>query len=85
MAEETENTGTGVQLVSDGSSENTQLLVDGHPVRGVTEITWRFSKSKRRATMIVEIHDVSLDGAVDVPDEVLAALRTIQNFELGGL
>lgn len=81
MAEDQQ--GTGVQLVSDGSSENTQLLVDGHPVRGVTEITWRFSKSKRRATMIVEIHDVTLDGTMEVPPEVLEALRTIQNFELG--
>lgn len=81
MAEDQQ--GTGVQLVSDGSSENTQLLVDGHPVRGVTEITWRFSKSKRRATMIVEIHDVTLDGTMQVPPEVLEALRTIQNFELG--
>ena len=77
-----ESAGSGVQLVSDGSSENTQLLVDGHPVRGVTEITWRFSRRQRRATMIVEMHDVTVDGTVEVPSEVLAALRTIQDYEL---
>lgn len=80
-AMDTETPGTGVQIVSDGTSEHTQLLLDGQPIRGVTDITWRFSKSKRRATLTVEIRDVAVDMGAEVPADVLAALRTIQQYE----
>ncbi len=79
MAED--SPGTGVQIVSDGTSEHTQLLLDGQPIRGVTDITWRFSKSRRRATLTVEIRDVQVDANVEVPEDVLAALRVIQDYE----
>lgn len=60
----------GLQIVGDGTSEGTKILIDGRPVRGVSEVQWKFNARERKVTLVLEMHDVSLDLKARVDPEV---------------
>lgn len=59
-------TATGVQIISDGTSEGTKVLLDGRPVRGVVGARWEINPRGRRATLTLELKDVSIDATAEL-------------------
>lgn len=72
-----EDMGEGIQIVSDGTVEGTHVLLDGARVRGVTEATWRFNARERKATLVLEMKDITLDVGVAVDPSVREALALL--------
>jgi hypothetical protein len=70
----------GIQIISDGTAEGTHVLLDGYEVRGVTEANWRFNARERRATLVLELADITVDVNAPVDPElrqVLAAALVV--------
>lgn len=67
----------GIQLVSDGTAAGTKLLLDGMPIMGVTEASWRFNARERKATLVIEVRDVKLDVTSAIDPTVAEALAKL--------
>jgi len=65
----------GVRLVSDGTREGTQVLLDGKPLLGVTEVVWRMNRRERTAQITIELKDVRVDVAHAIEDTQRDALN----------
>ena len=65
----------GVRLVSDGTREGTQVLLDGKPLLGVTEVVWRMNRRERTAQITIELKDVRVDVAHAIEDTQRDALK----------
>lgn len=74
---------SGVQIVSDGTDEGTKVLLDGRPVRGVIAVRWEISPKSRKATLTLELTQVSIDATAEVTPEVRERLATLAD-ELPG-
>lgn len=61
---------SGVQILSDGTSEGTHVLLDGRPVRGVVGARWEIAPSSRRATLTLELKNVTIDAQAEISPEV---------------
>ena len=51
----------GIQIVGDGTSEGTKILLDGRLIRGISELSWRFNSKERKVTITLEVTDVKID------------------------
>lgn len=60
----------GVQIVGDGTSEGTRILLDGRPILGVSELEWKFSTRERKVKIVLEVTDVQIDLTARVDPEV---------------
>ena len=51
---------SGIQLVSDGTSEGSHILVDGCTVRGEPELTWLFNDKRKSLTIRLTLDNISI-------------------------
>jgi len=60
----------GIQIIGDGTSEGTHVLLDGRPVRGISELEWKFNTRERKVTITLEVSDVRVDLSAKVDPAV---------------
>lgn len=72
-----EDVASGVQIISDGTSEGTRVLLDGRAVHGVTHVEWKINRRTRKAVLVLAINDVRIDARAQVDPEVRAALEKV--------
>lgn len=72
-----EDMAEGIQIVSDGTVEGTRVLLDGATVKGVTQATWRFNARERKATLVLEMRDITLDVGAPIDPSVAEALAKL--------
>lgn len=77
VAEKSRMSDGGIQIVGDGTSEGTKILLDGRPIRGVSELSWRFNSRERRVTIQLEVTDVKIDMTAMVDPEVQNLLERL--------